>query len=126
MPPTTRSTASSCGGEKVDDEGISRAQSLPWNGPHLETPAFWSDFHGRFNTYLCDAITDRLSDDYEARIDERVSVEAPDLEEERQLKPDVVMHDPTGRSGRPAPAGAVGGSRSRSLMWCWSRTGNDL
>lgn len=42
---------------------------FPGMDPYLEDPAFWSDFHARFLTYLSDAINERLPDNYEARID---------------------------------------------------------
>ena len=45
---------------------------FPGMDPYLESPAFWSDFHARFLTYLSDAISDRLPPGYEARIDERL------------------------------------------------------
>lgn len=82
---------------------------FPGMDPYLESPAFWSDFHFTFINYLREAIADRIPDNYEARIDERVSVEAPDPDAARQLiEPDVsILHDPAGRAGRPAPAGVA-------------------
>jgi len=47
---------------------------FPGMDPFLENPAFWRDFHSRYINYLCEALAERLPDNYEARIGERVSL----------------------------------------------------
>jgi hypothetical protein len=64
---------------------------FPGMDPYLETPAYWPDFHQRFITYWCDLLAERLPDQYEARIDERVNlVEAPH-EEVKRIIPDLAI-----------------------------------
>jgi hypothetical protein len=76
--------------------------------PYLETPALWSDFSARFTTYLSDALTDCLPENYEARIDEKVSVVEVSRPWRRLMEPDVAItqREPS-RSPSTAPAGAA-------------------
>jgi hypothetical protein len=74
--------------------------------PYLESPAFWSDFHARFINYWCEALSDRLADHYEARIDERVNLVEVQPEKIRRLEPDVAL---TQRPRSPGPAPAASG-----------------
>jgi hypothetical protein len=68
---------------------------FPGMDPYLESPAFWSDFHARFLTYLSEAIADLLPPAYEARIDERVSLAGPPGGGPKRVEPDVsVIRDP--------------------------------
>ena len=80
---------------------------FPGMDPYLESPAFWSDFHARFLTYLSDTIADRLPPSYEARIDERVSLAGPPGRGRKRVEPDVsIIREPA----EGVPARAVGGT----------------
>ena len=46
------------------------ASPFPGMDPYLEHPAFWSDFHHRFIEWWCEAIAERLPEQYEARLGE--------------------------------------------------------
>ena len=80
---------------------------FPGMDPYLEDPAFWEDFHRRFITYCADYLGDRLPDQYEARIDERLRVvEAPDAPR-RDILPDVtVTRGPARASGSRSSSAA--------------------
>lgn len=81
---------------------------FPGMDPYLESPAFWSDFHARFLTYLSDAVADRLPPAYEARIDERVSLAGPPGKGPKRVEPDVsVLRDPTRPSVEHGSGGGV-------------------
>jgi hypothetical protein len=56
--------------------------------PYLEDPAFWSDFHRSFITYIRDLILEQLPDAYDARIDEKIRVVLPE-EADTRYYPDV-------------------------------------
>lgn len=74
---------------------------FPGIDPYIESQHYWPDFHQTFLTYLREAISDRLPEDYEARLDERVNV--IDLEEQDRIfsiLPDVAV---THRPGPPRP-----------------------
>jgi len=73
---------------------------------YLESPPFWSDFHARFINYWCEAIADRLGDQYEARIEERVNLVEVDPRKVRRFQPDVaVTRAPGGFHNPPRSAG---------------------
>jgi hypothetical protein len=74
--------------------------------PYLETPALWSDFHTRFITYWCDALIDCLPSNYEARIDEKVSLVEVVPPWKKLIEPDVAV---TQRGPTHAPATAPAG-----------------
>jgi hypothetical protein len=74
---------------------------FPGMDPHLESPAFWSDFHATFINYWREAVADYLPDHYEARIDERVNLVEVKPERIRRFEPDVAI------SRRPGSAGAA-------------------
>jgi hypothetical protein len=76
--------------------------------PYLETPALWSDFHARFVTYWSDALADALPDNYEARIDEKVSLVEVSPPRRKLIEPDggVTQRGPS-RAPSPAPAGVA-------------------
>jgi Protein of unknown function (DUF4058) len=64
---------------------------FPGMDPYLETPAFWSDFGARFTTHLGDTLSDRLPENYEARIDEKVSLVEITPPSKRLIEPDVAI-----------------------------------
>ncbi|HEV8061334.1 MAG TPA: DUF4058 family protein, partial [Gemmataceae bacterium] len=64
---------------------------FPGMDPYLETPALWSDFGSRFNTYLGDALMDCLPENYEARIDEKVSLVEVTPPKKKLIEPDVAI-----------------------------------
>jgi len=74
--------------------------------PYVETPALWSDFHARFVTHWCDALSDCLPDNYEARVDEKVNLVEVSPSRRRLLEPDVgiTQREPS-RGPSAAPAG---------------------
>jgi hypothetical protein len=76
--------------------------------PYLETPAFWSDFHARFVTYWCDTLAELLPGNYEARIDERVSLVEIAPPRKKWIEPDVaVTHHGPSRGSLSAPEGVA-------------------
>jgi hypothetical protein len=65
---------------------------FPGIDPYLEGQSYWRDFHARFITYLSEAINERLPDQYDARIDERVNmVELEYFVKDREFLPDVAV-----------------------------------
>ena len=75
---------------------------FPGMDPYLEDPAFWSDFHARFITYWCDTLAERLPDNYEARIDERVVLEEPPKARPKRVGPDIsIVQDRPSSPRRP-------------------------
>jgi hypothetical protein len=81
---------------------------FPGMDPYLEDPAFWQDFHRRFITYCADSLGDRLPDQYEARIDERLRVVEVPTEASQDLLPDVTVTRRPGRGARSASAAGAG------------------
>jgi hypothetical protein len=76
--------------------------------PYLETPALWSDFHASFITYWRDALSDCLPSNYEARIDEKVSLVEMSPPRKKFIEPDLaVTQRGRPRSPSPAPAGVA-------------------
>jgi Protein of unknown function (DUF4058) len=45
---------------------------FPGIDPYLESQGYWPDYHTRFMTYCCDAISDHLPESYEARLGEQL------------------------------------------------------
>lgn len=81
---------------------------FPGMDPYLETPALWSDLHASFITYWRDALIDCLPGNYEARIDEKVSLVEVSPPRRRRVEPDVaVTQRERSRSPSPAPAGVA-------------------
>ncbi len=80
----------------------------PFSGmdPYLETPSLWSDFGASFITYWRDALLDCLPDNYEARIDEKVSLVEVTPPRKKLIEPDVAITQraPSGITSQ-APAG---------------------
>jgi Protein of unknown function (DUF4058) len=64
---------------------------FPGMDPYLETPALWSDFGASFITYWRDALMDRLPENYEARIDEKVNLVEITPPRKRLIEPDVAI-----------------------------------
>jgi hypothetical protein len=78
---------------------------FPGIDPYIESQHYWPDFHQTFLTYLREAISDRLPEDYEARLDERVNlVENEDADRVLSIRPDVAV---THRPGMSRPEGGV-------------------
>ncbi len=84
------------------------ASPFPGMDPYLEDQHYWPDFHHRFIDYCCDALADRLPDNYEARIDEWISlVEDPEVRP-RDLKPDLAIAHQQGKTNpRASTSGAT-------------------
>ncbi len=74
---------------------------FPGMDPYLEDPAYWSDFTARFLTYLCDFVNDRLPNQYEARIDEKVNLIETSPDRIRLIEPDMALSQ-----SQPAAPGA--------------------
>ena len=84
---------------------------FPGMDPYLEDPAYWSDFHASFLLYLRDAIYERLPDNYEARLDEKVNlVETSPDQIKTDLEPDIAFNQV-----RPSPPGALAASGTATL-----------
>jgi hypothetical protein len=75
--------------------------------PYLEDPAFWSDFHASFITYWRDALAERLPDNYEVRIDERISLVDVPAEKIKRFGPDLAVSQRGPATAAPAAAGGV-------------------
>lgn len=76
--------------------------SNPFPGihPFLESQGFWPDFHATFLNYLREAVSDRLPEDYEARLDERVQLSSGEPGEPgRLIRPDLAITQQPGRRG---------------------------
>lgn len=81
---------------------------FPGMDPYLEDPAFWSDFHASFITYCRDALSDSLPDNYEARIDERVSLVEFSAAKLKRFEPDLaITHDEFAGSSATRASGAA-------------------
>ncbi len=79
---------------------------FPGMDPYLETPALWSDFSASFITYLRDVLIDCLPENYEARIDEKVSLVEESPPRRRLIEPDVAVSQlELSRVSSPLPAG---------------------
>lgn len=63
---------------------------FPGMDPYLEAQVNWPDFHGSVMTYLRDQLAAVLPEDYVARMEEQVRLEAPD-EETEVIRPDVLV-----------------------------------
>src|SRR5436190_21613578 len=79
---------------------------FPGMDPYLESPAYWSDFHASFVTYWRDALSDCLPSNYEARIDEKVSLVELSPPRKKLIEPDLaVSRLGPARPPSPPPAG---------------------
>lgn len=83
------------------------AHSFKGIDPYLEAQGYWRDFHNRFLTYCAEFLADALPTNYEARIDEQMTLLSSGFEEValRKAIPDVGIL----RSGQGEPAAAPGG-----------------
>jgi hypothetical protein len=79
---------------------------FPGMDPYLEDPAYWSDFSARFLTYLCDLVNERLPDNYEARIDEKVNLIETSPDQIRLIEPDMALSQ--GRPSLPVASPSTG------------------
>jgi hypothetical protein len=77
---------------------------FPGVDPFLEAQGYWEEFHWKSINYVQESLAERVPDDYEVRIGERLSlVYEPDLGPHRKILPDVsVLHAP--RAPRPGAA----------------------
>ena len=68
---------------------------FPGMDPYLEDPAFWSDFHHEFIGSLRSELSDVLPDNYEARINEQVTLVEAAPPRSKDTLPDVAItrHD---------------------------------
>ena len=82
---------------------------FPGMDPYLENPAYWSDFHASYLLYLRDALLERLPDNYEARIDEKVNLVQASPDHIRLREPDLAVTSdrPSAPGGTAASAGGV-------------------
>lgn len=81
---------------------------FPGVDPYLEGQHYWPEFHNKFLNSLQEALADRLPDEYEARLDERVRMFDRDAHEEALILPDVaVIRFEEGRAGRGGVGSAV-------------------
>lgn len=86
---------------------------FPGVDPYLESQRYWPDFHSRFVNCWCEAISDALPSQYEARMDERVQIVGLDPRGDRVYLPDVaVLQQPAGsqagRQAAPVDAASAG------------------
>lgn len=61
---------------------------FPGMDPYLESPKYWSDFHGRFISDWCVALNEQLPRRYKARLEERIQLICPDRDDVLQTRPD--------------------------------------
>jgi len=80
---------------------------FPGMDPYLEDPAFWSDFHASFLPYLRDAINERLPDNYEARLDEKVNLTERSPDRIKLLEPDLAVSQDQALTPGTTPAVGV-------------------
>ena len=80
---------------------------FPGVNPHIEAHGYWGDFRLTFLNYLQEALFDALPDDYDARLDQRVTLLDVEACESQQFKPDVAALQ------RPTLAG---GARTRGAV----------
>ena len=81
---------------------------FPGMDPYLEDPAFWRDFHATFIGCWREIIADQLPEDYEARLDESVSLVQMAPEMIKLLYPDVaISHKPRGSRSKSKSGGTL-------------------
>lgn len=64
-------------------------RAFPGMDPYLEDPAFWPDFHATFINYLREAVAEKLPENYEARIGERITLVHYPPAVAKRIGPDV-------------------------------------
>jgi Protein of unknown function (DUF4058) len=79
--------------------------------PYLEGQGYWPDFHARFINYCCEALADRLAENYEVRVDERVNLTALPAEKIKRIRPDISVSQrkPSPPSSPRGPMAALKG-----------------
>jgi Protein of unknown function (DUF4058) len=81
---------------------------FPGMDPYLETPALWQGFHNRFITYLCDAISVHLPDNYDAQIEELLRVVEVPPPMRGEYRPDTsILRSENWSAARETAGGAV-------------------
>ena len=65
--------------------------SFPGVDPYLEHPGIWSDFHDTFINYWREAIAERLPENYDARLKERVTPLESFDHPRKSIVPDVLV-----------------------------------
>jgi hypothetical protein len=84
------------------------ARVFPGVDPYLEAQGYWPEFHLKFINYLQEAISDELPGEYEARIDERMSLIDLTQEEARGFRPDVaILREDAAREGSARGGGVA-------------------
>jgi hypothetical protein len=68
--------------------------------PYLEDPAFWPDFHSRFINSWSEVISERLPDNYEARLDEQFRLIELPAEQVQRARPDIAVFKEPRESAR--------------------------
>jgi Protein of unknown function (DUF4058) len=79
---------------------------FPGVDPYLESEGLWPDFHASFITYWRDALIEALPDNYEARMDERISLVELPPEKIKRIEPDLAV---SRRGPSPGSAPAASG-----------------
>jgi hypothetical protein len=77
--------------------------------PYVEAQGYWRDFHNRFLTYCAESLADALPENYEARIEEQMTLLSSGFEEVslRKAVPDVgILRTGTGHAA-VATAGSL-------------------
>lgn len=64
---------------------------FPGVDPYLEHPGIWSDFHDTFVNYWREAIAERLPENYDARLKERVTLVESFDQPRKSIVPDVLV-----------------------------------
>lgn len=80
---------------------------FPGVDPFLEAQGYWPDFHTTYLNYWREAIAERLPDEYEARLEERVRLVDLEAETSYQIRPDVAILRAAPRPQQAPPGGAA-------------------
>jgi Protein of unknown function (DUF4058) len=82
---------------------------FPGVDPYLEARGRWSDFHPRFLTHLCEAISEHLPESYIAQMEEQVRLGRPGDRPGPNIRPDagILRREGPARGGRLGPAVAL-------------------
>jgi hypothetical protein len=84
---------------------------FPGMDPYVESPRHWQDFHHRFIDDLSDAISERLPENYVARIEQDVLMVAHDDEElDKLVGPDLTVSRTVGQRRSALKARSGGGT----------------
>ena len=80
---------------------------FPGVDPYLESQNYWPDFRTRFMNYWCEALAEQLPENYEARMDERVSLVERPPETIHRIEPDPAVARREPSKPRSVPASGV-------------------